>query len=147
MSPPPTSASDCVQRWNILTGTPEHSTGAQAIVALAHEAGDPPGAPPQWNRYEAGIGGDHRFPLRGADVLALFIPPVLAPRDVYVVTHGQPKRGANPTVGDLRFDQAIGYKQPLFLGGADAVENLELSDRGVYFSLCTQIAQQLRGNQ
>ncbi|WP_052440866.1 T6SS immunity protein Tdi1 domain-containing protein [Streptacidiphilus anmyonensis] len=56
-------------------------------------------------------------------------------------------RAANPTVGDLRFDQAVGYKQPLFLGGADAVENLELSDRDVYFSLCTQIAQQLRGNQ
>ncbi|MFE2580324.1 T6SS immunity protein Tdi1 domain-containing protein [Streptomyces sp. NPDC059378] len=53
-------------------------------------------------------------------------------------------RATNPEVGDLGFDQVIGYKHPLFLGGADEVENLELSDRDVYFSLCTQIATQLR---
>lgn len=53
-------------------------------------------------------------------------------------------RAANPEVGDLGCDQVIGYKRPLFLGGADEVENLELSDRDVYFSLCTQIATQLR---
>jgi hypothetical protein len=53
-------------------------------------------------------------------------------------------RAANPDAGDLRFDQAIGYRQPLFLGGADEVENLELIDRSVYFSVCTQIAVQVR---
>lgn len=43
------------------------------------------------------------------------------------------------------FDQCIGYRKPLFLGGADEVENLELSDLDVYWHLFGQMVQQTRG--
>ena len=38
-------------------------------------------------------------------------------------------------------DQCVGYRVPLFLGGQDAVENLELSDLAVYWSVCAQLRQ------
>lgn len=41
--------------------------------------------------------------------------------------------------------QCIGYKRPLFLGGADAVNNLELSDLDVYWALMAQVMQKVRG--
>ena len=41
-------------------------------------------------------------------------------------------------------DQCIGYRKPLFLGGADALENLELSDLSVYWSATAQVIAQLR---
>jgi hypothetical protein len=34
--------------------------------------------------------------------------------------------------------ECIGYKVPLYLGGTDTVENLELSDMDVYWSICAQ---------
>ena len=37
------------------------------------------------------------------------------------------------------FAQCIGYKVPLFLGGADDLENLELSDLDVYWDLMGQL--------
>lgn len=46
--------------------------------------------------------------------------------------------------GPLRFDQAVGYKIPLFLGGRDEVGNLEVVPRGLYFELCTQLAHGTR---
>jgi hypothetical protein len=39
----------------------------------------------------------------------------------------------------LRRDQCVGYRVPLFLGGQDVVENLELSDVEVYWSICGQL--------
>lgn len=36
-------------------------------------------------------------------------------------------------------DQCAGYRVPLFLGGSDAVENVELSDLEVYRSICGQL--------
>ena len=49
-------------------------------------------------------------------------------------------RAANPAQGPLAFHQAIGYRVPLFLGGADEVPNLEVIDRDVYFELSIQLA-------
>lgn len=43
-----------------------------------------------------------------------------------------------------KLDQCIGYKKPLFLGGADAVENLELSDLDVYWTIAAQIIERTR---
>ncbi|MFB9235650.1 hypothetical protein ACFFWC_08865 [Plantactinospora siamensis] len=43
---------------------------------------------------------------------------------------------ANPGIV-LRFDQVVGYRIPLFLGGPEEVSNLELTDREVYFELST----------
>jgi hypothetical protein len=53
-------------------------------------------------------------------------------------------RRASPGQGPLAFGQAIGYRVPLFLGGADEVANLEVGDREVYFEICTQLALQTR---
>lgn len=39
----------------------------------------------------------------------------------------------------LAEQECAGYKVLLFLGGADAVENLEKSDLGVYWSICAQL--------
>ncbi|MBT2533274.1 DUF1851 domain-containing protein [Arthrobacter sp. ISL-48] len=35
--------------------------------------------------------------------------------------------------------QCAGYRVPLFLGGSDAVENVELSDLEAYWSICGQL--------
>lgn len=43
------------------------------------------------------------------------------------------------------YGQCIGYKQPLFLGGADDVANLELADLDVYWSLSAQLLAHARG--
>ena len=44
---------------------------------------------------------------------------------------------------ELRYGRCIGYKVPLFLGGADTVANLEDSDMEVYWGLITQIKNQI----
>jgi len=44
-----------------------------------------------------------------------------------------------------RFDQCIGYKKPLFLGGEDDIENLEVSDLDVYWHLMGQLIRKTRG--
>jgi hypothetical protein len=43
------------------------------------------------------------------------------------------------------FDQCIGYKQPLFLGGKDTLANLELADARVYWSLSAQLIRKAKG--
>ena len=42
-------------------------------------------------------------------------------------------------------DQCISYKKPLFLGGADIVENLEPMDLEVYWGLSAQLLEKVRG--
>ncbi|MGO4592122.1 T6SS immunity protein Tdi1 domain-containing protein [Paenarthrobacter sp. 2TAF44] len=46
-------------------------------------------------------------------------------------------RKKNPE--DLQFDECAGYTVPLFLGGADEVHNLELSNIEVYWSVTGQL--------
>ncbi|GAB3933043.1 hypothetical protein GCM10029976_039830 [Kribbella albertanoniae] len=46
--------------------------------------------------------------------------------------------------GSLGFDQCAGYQVPLFLGGKDQVENLELSDIEVYWGIMGQLRAQAR---
>jgi hypothetical protein len=40
--------------------------------------------------------------------------------------------------------ECVGYKKPLFLGGEDAVGNLDISDLDVYISICGQLNEQTR---
>jgi Domain of unknown function (DUF1851) len=47
--------------------------------------------------------------------------------------------GANPGLLPLGAMQCVGYKVPLFLGGKDTVENLEVVDLEVYWSLSGQL--------
>jgi hypothetical protein len=46
---------------------------------------------------------------------------------------------ANAVSMPLGPDQCVGYKVPLFLGGQDVVENLELTDLDVYWSISGQL--------
>ncbi len=41
-------------------------------------------------------------------------------------------------------DQCISYKKPLFLGGADAIENLEPMDLNIYWELSAQLLEKVR---
>lgn len=43
-----------------------------------------------------------------------------------------------------KYDQCIGYKVPLFLGGADAVANLTVSDFDVYWTISAQLLAKVR---
>src|SRR5205823_258204 len=40
--------------------------------------------------------------------------------------------------------QCIGYRRPLFLGGNDVLDNLELTDIDVYWTLSAQLIEQSR---
>jgi len=42
------------------------------------------------------------------------------------------------------YDQCIGYRRPLFLGGADELTNLEISDFDVYWTISAQLLAQIR---
>jgi hypothetical protein len=46
---------------------------------------------------------------------------------------------ANPNALPLARDRCVGYRVPLFLGGSDAIENLEVDDRDVYWSMCAEL--------
>ncbi|MFD1001463.1 T6SS immunity protein Tdi1 domain-containing protein [Ohtaekwangia kribbensis] len=44
----------------------------------------------------------------------------------------------------INFDQCIGYKKPLFLGGVDSFENYEVADLEVYWDIQSQIYHQIK---
>lgn len=46
--------------------------------------------------------------------------------------------------GSPAYAQCVGYKRPLFLGGHDTVENLELTDLDVYWTISAQLILKLR---
>ena len=43
-----------------------------------------------------------------------------------------------------QYEECVSYKRPLYLGGADDVTNLELSDFDVYWSLSAQLLARVR---
>jgi hypothetical protein len=43
-----------------------------------------------------------------------------------------------------KLNECVGYKVPLFLGGKDVLENMELSDLDVYWTLMQQLIRQTR---
>lgn len=43
------------------------------------------------------------------------------------------------------YEQCVGYRRPLYLGGEDDVPNLELSDFEVYWHISAQLLDQVRG--
>jgi hypothetical protein len=43
------------------------------------------------------------------------------------------------------YDQCVGYKRPLYLGGTDDITNLELSDFDVYWTISAQLLAKARG--
>jgi len=51
---------------------------------------------------------------------------------------------ANSRFLPLIFDQCAGYRVPLFLGGSDTVDNLEVIDLDVYWTMCGQLRRGAR---
>jgi hypothetical protein len=51
-------------------------------------------------------------------------------------------RNLNPAA--LAFKMCVGYKVPLFLGGADVIDNLEVQDTDVYIEICGQLRNKVR---
>ncbi|QOK96664.1 DUF1851 domain-containing protein [Ralstonia pseudosolanacearum] len=43
------------------------------------------------------------------------------------------------------YAQCVGYRRPLFLGGTDSIDNLELTDLDVYWTISAQLISKLRG--
>lgn len=72
------------------------------------------------------------------DQLADFREPALA--GSFFVKWAQ----ANPDRLPLKRNDCVGYRVPLFLGGPDTIENLEVSDMDVYWSLYGQLYQRTR---
>ncbi|PZR51805.1 DUF1851 domain-containing protein [Xylanimonas oleitrophica] len=58
--------------------------------------------------------------------------------------HFQAWSAGNSGVLPLQRGQCVGYRVPLFLGGQDTVENLEVVDLDVYWSICGQLRQSVR---
>ena len=44
-----------------------------------------------------------------------------------------------------RYDQCVGYKVPLFLGGSDDLANLQLADLELYWTIAAQLLAKTRG--
>lgn len=42
------------------------------------------------------------------------------------------------------FHESVGYRVPLFLGGVDSVENLEITDSEVYWEITSQLLERVR---
>lgn len=45
---------------------------------------------------------------------------------------------------DIETSKCVGYKIPLFLGGADDISNLELCDIDVYWTLCSELIRKTK---
>ncbi|MGW2560540.1 T6SS immunity protein Tdi1 domain-containing protein [Streptomyces sp. NPDC001514] len=73
-----------------------------------------------------------------ADVLELFNSAFVDDPDTYLAAdlHSEWLGTGSPR---LEAHQCVGFKVPLFLGGEGSVENLEISDLEVYWSLCGQL--------
>jgi hypothetical protein len=52
---------------------------------------------------------------------------------------------ANPSSLPLSLTDCVGYKVPLFLGGEDRIENLEVIDLDVYWTIHGQLLRRIRG--
>ena len=46
---------------------------------------------------------------------------------------------ADTSPAPIRFDQCVGYRVPLFLGGADDLSNLSVTDLDVYWTVTGQL--------
>jgi hypothetical protein len=51
---------------------------------------------------------------------------------------------ANPGAVPLQASECVGYRVPLFLGGRDTVDNLEVTDFDVYWTITGQLSIQAR---
>jgi hypothetical protein len=45
---------------------------------------------------------------------------------------------------ELKYDECVGYKVPLFLGGQDDISNLERINLDVYIGICGQLRMSIK---
>ena len=95
---------------------------------------------PQILMLEVGTGQAMIIPVPVMDFLNVELVEYAA--DALATSFWQEWRSLNPA--DLAFTDCVGYKVPLFLGGADVVANLELSDLSVYVEVCSQLRNKTR---
>lgn len=67
------------------------------------------------------------------------------PDDALAVSFYKEWRASGVDARPLERDECAGYKIPLFLGGEDEVENLEVVDLEVYLSFSGQLSSQVSG--
>jgi len=53
-------------------------------------------------------------------------------------------QSVHPDAVPLAMSECVGYRLPLFLGGSDTIENLEVTDFDVYWTTTTQLHNQVR---
>jgi hypothetical protein len=95
---------------------------------------------PQILMLEVGTGQAMIIPVPVMDFLNVELVEYAA--DALATSFWQEWRSHNPA--DLAFTDCVGYKVPLFLGGADVVANLEVSDMSVYVEVCSQLRSKTR---
>ncbi|WP_460850410.1 T6SS immunity protein Tdi1 domain-containing protein [Nocardioides ultimimeridianus] len=113
--------------------------GRQFAVDVARVAG----GVPQVLLLEPGTGEALEIPT---DFIGLHDEELIEYADAALaVTFFDEWKAANSATMPLGRSQCAGYKVPLFLGGRDVVDNLEVSDIDVYWSFCGQLRQGVRG--
>lgn len=109
---------------------------------LAIDSGRVVGGQPQVLLLEPGTGEALEIPLSFAafhdEEVIDYADAALAKEFFTTWTLGSPH--AVP----LGRDRCVGYRVPLFLGGQDDVENLEVSDLELYWSICGQLRNGVR---
>lgn len=97
---------------------------------------------PQVLLLEPGTGQALEVPV---DVVRFHDEEIVDRRDSALASHFFAEwLDANPTNPGLKFRECVGYRVPLFLGGTDTIDNLELVDFEVYWDLLGQLRGQAR---
>ena len=139
---------DAIERWNeVLAGAFPEARGTIGVFAFdwlgrcfALSAQHREEGEPTVILFEPGTGEGLQIPLG----FSVFHDEELVQQADAAVAEGffnewLASGGAAP-----RPDQCVGYKVPLFLGGQDTVENLELTDLGIYWEISSQLIAQIR---
>jgi len=95
---------------------------------------------PQVLMLEVGAGESMEIPASVLDFHNIEL--VDYPDDALAAPFWRQWRNDNPT--DLAFRDCVGYKVPLFLGGIDVIDNLEVIDLSVYVEICGQLRNKVR---
>lgn len=101
---------------------------------------------PQIIMLEIGAGEGMQIPTSISDFHNIEL--VEYPNEALALPFFNEWKALNPQ--DVVHDQCVGYKIPLFLGGSDTVDNLEMIDLSVYVEICGQLrnkVQQLSNGQ
>ncbi|MDX8514937.1 T6SS immunity protein Tdi1 domain-containing protein [Mesorhizobium captivum] len=92
--------------------------------------------------FEPGTGKALKIPANIEtfhDALVIENPDAALAANIYA-EDWLPSGGAQPA-----YDQCVGYKKPLFLGGEDDISNMEITDLEVYWHIMGQVIAKVKG--